>query len=85
FLLGCISFGGPAGQIAVMHTELVDKRRWIDEASFLRALNVCMLLPGPEAMQRATGSGWRVHGTRGGLVAGALFVLPAAVLLALLS
>lgn len=85
FLLGCISFGGPAGQIAVMHTELVDKRRWIDEASFLRALNVCMLLPGPEAMQLATWIGWRLHGTRGGLVAGALFVLPAAVLLALLS
>lgn len=84
-LLGCISFGGPAGQIAVMHTELVDKRRWIDEATFLRALNVCMLLPGPEAMQLATWLGWRLHGTRGGLVAGGLFVLPAAVLLAFLS
>jgi chromate transporter len=85
FVLGCISFGGPAGQIAVMHTELVDKRRWIDEASFLRALNVCMLLPGPEAMQLAAWLGWRLHGTRGGFVAGGLFVLPAAVLLAVLS
>ncbi|GHA69498.1 chromate efflux transporter [Cognatilysobacter bugurensis] len=85
FVLGCISFGGPAGQIAVMHTELVDKRRWIDEASFLRALNVCMLLPGPEAMQLAAWLGWRLHGVRGGLVAGGLFVVPAAVLLAGLS
>ncbi|HEY4555236.1 MAG TPA: chromate efflux transporter, partial [Lysobacter sp.] len=85
FVLGCISFGGPAGQIAVMHTELVDKRRWIDEASFLRALNFCMLLPGPEAMQLATWLGWRLHGMRGGIVAGALFVLPAAVLLAALA
>lgn len=84
-LLGCISFGGPAGQIAVMHTELVDKRRWIDEATFMRALNFCMLLPGPEAMQLATWLGWRLHGLRGGIVAGALFVLPAALLLAGLS
>jgi chromate transporter len=85
FVLGCISFGGPAGQIAVMHSELVEKRRWIDEALFLRALNFCMLLPGPEAMQLATWLGWRLHGMRGGIVAGALFVLPAAVLLAVLS
>lgn len=85
FLLGWISFGGPAGQIAIMHTELVDKRRWIDEASFMRALNFCMLLPGPEAMQLATWLGWRLHGVRGGIVAGALFVLPASLLLALLS
>ncbi|QNP42199.1 chromate efflux transporter [Lysobacter terrestris] len=84
-LLGCISFGGPAGQIAIMHTELVDKRRWIDESAFLRALNFCMLLPGPEAMQLATWLGWRLHGLRGGIAAGALFVLPAAVLMALLS
>lgn len=84
-LLGCISFGGPAGQIAVMHAELVDKRRWIDESTFLRALDFCMLLPGPEAMQLATWLGWRLHGLRGGLVAGALFVLPAALLLALLA
>ncbi len=84
-LLGCISFGGPAGQIAVMHTELVDRRRWIDETSFMRALNFCMLLPGPEAMQLATWLGWRMHGLRGGIVAGGLFVLPAALLLALLA
>lgn len=81
-LLGCISFGGPAGQIAIMHTELVDKRRWVDEATFLRGLNFCMLLPGPEAMQLAAWLGWRLHGLRGGLVAGSLFVLPAALLLA---
>ena len=85
FLLGCISFGGPAGQIAIMHNELVDKRRWIDEEAFLRALNFCMLLPGPEAMQLATWLGWRLHGLRGGIAAGALFVLPAAVLMAALS
>ncbi|GHE35729.1 chromate efflux transporter [Vulcaniibacterium thermophilum] len=84
-LLGCISFGGPAGQIAIMHAELVEKRRWVDEATFLRALDLCMLLPGPEAMQLATWLGWRLHGLRGGLIAGALFVLPAAVLLALLA
>lgn len=84
-LLGCISFGGPAGQIAIMHGELVDKRRWIGEESFLRALNFCMLLPGPEAMQLATWCGWRLHGLRGGVVAGSLFVLPAAVLMAALS
>jgi chromate transporter len=85
WLLGWISFGGPAGQIAVMHTELVERRRWIDEATFLHALNYCMLLPGPEAMQLATYLGWRLHGVRGGLVAGALFVLPATALLAGLS
>lgn len=85
FLLGWISFGGPAGQIAIMHAELVDKRRWVDETTFLRGLNFCMLLPGPEAMQLATWLGWRLHGVRGGVAAGALFVLPAAMLLALLS
>jgi len=84
-LLGCISFGGPAGQIAIMHNELVVRRRWIDEQAFLRALNFCMLLPGPEAMQLATWLGWRMHGLRGGIAAGVLFVLPAAVLMALLS
>ena len=83
--LGWISFGGPAGQIAVMHSELVEKKRWIDDAGFLHALNYCMLLPGPEAMQLATYLGWRLHGVRGGLAAGALFVLPATALLALLS
>jgi chromate transporter len=84
-LLGWISFGGPAGQIAIMHAELVERRRWIDEAAFMRALNFCMLLPGPEAMQLATWLGWRLHGVRGGVVAGGLFVLPAALLLAALS
>lgn len=84
-LLGCISFGGPAGQIAIMHAELVDKRRWIDERSFVRGLNFCMLLPGPEAMQLATWLGWRLHGMRGGIAAGVLFVLPAALLMLLLS
>lgn len=84
-LLGCIGFGGPAGQIAVMHDELVERRRWVDEATFLRALDICMLLPGPEAMQLATWMGWRLHGRRGGLAAGALFVLPGALLLGVLS
>lgn len=82
--LGCISFGGPAGQIAIMHNELVDKRRWIDEEAFLRALNFCMLLPGPEAMQLATWLGWKLHGLRGGVAAGVLFVLPAALLMVVL-
>ena len=82
--IGLLSFGGPAGQIALMHRELVDKRPWLTEDEFLRALNFCMLLPGPEAMQLATYSGWRLHGIRGGLMAGLLFVLPgAAVVLAI--
>ncbi|PTX96332.1 chromate transporter [Spartobacteria bacterium LR76] len=85
FRLGCISFGGPAGQIAIMHTDLVDRKRWISEERFLHALNFCMLLPGPEAQQLATYIGWRLHGTAGGVVAGALFVLPAAILLWALS
>src|SRR3970282_373171 len=75
-LLGWISFGGPAGQIAIMHADLVAKRRWVDEASFLRGLNFCMLLPGPEAMQLATWLGWRLHGMRGGIAAGVMVVLP---------
>ena len=84
FRLGCISFGGPAGQIAIMHRELVDERRWISEARFLHALNYCMVLPGPEATQLATYIGWLLHRTWGGLVAGILFVLPSlAVLIAL--
>src|SRR5258706_8410571 len=74
--LGFISFGGPAGQIAIMHRELVERRRWISERRFLHALNYCMLLPGPEAQQLATYIGWLLHGTRGGIVAGALFLLP---------
>lgn len=83
--LGWISFGGPAGQIATMHQELVERRRWISERRFLHALDYCMVLPGPEAQQLATYIGWLLHGTRGGLVAGGLFVLPAAVLLTALS
>ncbi len=79
--LGCISFGGPAGQIAVMHRELVERKRWIDEPRFLHALNFCMLLPGPEATQLATYCGWLLHGLRGGLAAGVLFVLPGALTL----
>jgi hypothetical protein len=70
------SFGGPAGQIAVMHRILVDEKRWVSENRFLHALNYCMLLPGPEAQQLATYIGWLLHRTRGGLVAGGLFVLP---------
>jgi chromate transporter len=81
FKLGCISFGGPAGQIAIMHRELVERRRWISERRFLHALNYCMLLPGPEAQQLATYIGWLLHRTRGGIAAGALFVLPSLVLL----
>ncbi len=79
--LGFISFGGPTGQIAIMHEELVERRRWIGEERFLHALNYCMFLPGPEAQQLATYIGWLLHGTWGGIAAGALFVLPAAVLL----
>src|SRR5712691_2033237 len=74
--VAALSFGGPAGQIAVMHRILVEEKRWIGEERFLHALNFCMLLPGPEAQQLATYIGWLMHGTRGGLVAGALFVLP---------
>ena len=85
FKLGCISFGGPAGQIAVMHRELVERKRWIEESRFLHALNFCMLLPGPEATQLATYCGWLLHGVRGGLAAGVLFVLPGAVTLWVLS
>ncbi|WP_439887075.1 chromate efflux transporter [Pseudomonas sp. MBLB4123] len=79
--LGLISFGGPAGQIAIMHQELVERRRWISERRFLHALNYCMLLPGPEAQQLATYIGWLLHRTWGGLIAGALFVLPSLLLL----
>ncbi len=85
FRLGCISFGGPAGQIAIMHRELVEQRRWISEKRFLHALNFCMVLPGPEAQQLATYLGWLMHRTWGGVVAGALFVLPSLVLLIVLS
>ncbi len=83
--LGFISFGGPAGQIAMMHQELVDKRRWLSEGRFLHALNYCMVLPGPEAQQLATYIGWLMHRTRGGIVAGVLFVLPSLFILIALS
>jgi len=79
--LGWISFGGPAGQIAIMHREIVERRRWLSETHFLHALNFCMMLPGPEAQQLATYLGWRLHGARGGVVAGVLFVLPSVFIL----
>jgi chromate transporter len=85
FKLGFISFGGPAGQIAIMHQELVEERRWISEKRYLHALNYCMLLPGPEAQQLATYIGWMMHRTWGGVVAGALFVLPSLFIIILLS
>ncbi len=83
--IGLLSFGGPAGQIALMHKVLVDEKRWIDERRYLSALNFCMLLPGPEAMQLATYVGWRLHGIRGGLTAGLLFVIPGALVVLALS
>ncbi|MGB5983725.1 MAG: chromate efflux transporter [Desulfobacterales bacterium] len=83
--LGFISFGGPAGQIAIMHQEVVEKRKWIGENPFLRALNFCMLLPGPEAQQLATYIGWRLHGVWGGIAAGSLFVIPSIFVMLLLS
>ncbi|MDQ4108470.1 MAG: chromate efflux transporter [Actinomycetota bacterium] len=83
--LGLVNFGGPAGQISLMHQELVERRRWIDEGPFLHALSYCMLLPGPEAMQLATYVGWLLHRVRGGLVAGIAFVLPSFVMLMALS
>lgn len=83
--LGLISFGGPAGQISIMHQELVEKRRWLSERRFLHALNYCMLLPGPEAQQLATYIGWLMHRTWGGVIAGALFVLPSLLILIVLS
>ena len=83
--IGLLSFGGPAGQIALMHKILVDEKKWLKEKQFLHALNFCMLLPGPEAMQLATYAGWLLHGVRGGLVAGLLFVIPGALVLLALS
>src|SRR6266404_9536186 len=79
--LGFISFGGPAGQIAIMHRVLVDEKKWIEESRFLHALNFCVLLPGPEAQKLATYVGWLLHGTRGALAAGILFVLPGALVM----
>ncbi|MFT6674334.1 MAG: chromate transporter [Sulfitobacter sp.] len=83
--IGVFSFGGPAAQIALMHRALVEERRWLDEASYLRALPLCMLLPGPEAMQLATYAGWRMRGVTGGLLAGLLFVVPGAMVIAALA
>lgn len=83
--LGFISFGGPAGQIAVMQRELVEKKEWIAQDDFLHALNFCMFLPGPEAQQLATYAGWRLHGTKGGIAAGAFFVIPSLFFLLILS
>ena len=83
--IGLLSFGGPAGQIALMHRVLVEEKKWLDEPRFLHALNYCMMLPGPEAMQLATYAGWLMQGVRGGLIAGLLFVLPGAVVLIALS
>ena len=83
--IGCLSFGGPAGQIALMHREIVEQRGWLDEEQFLHALNFCHLLPGPEAQQLATWIGWRWHGVRGGLAAGMLFVIPGSLVILALS
>ena len=80
-----LSFGGPAGQIAVMHRIIVEEKKWISEERFLHALNYCMLLPGPEAQQLATYIGWLMHRTKGGLVAGLLFILPGFVAILVLS
>nr|WP_249681149.1 chromate efflux transporter [Roseococcus pinisoli] len=83
--IGCLSFGGPAAQIAMLQREVVDRRRWVSDARFLHALNFCMLLPGPEAMQLATYLGWLMHGVRGGVAAGLLFLLPGALVMLALS
>lgn len=85
FRIGLLSFGGPAGQIALMHRMIVDEKKWLDESRFLHALNYCMLLPGPEAQQLATYVGWLLHGVKGGLVAGILFILPGALTIFVLS
>ena len=83
--IGWLSFGGPAAQIALLHREVVEERRWLDPQSYLDALSLCMLLPGPEAMQLATYAGWRVRGLPGGLIAGGLFILPGAIVIAALA
>src|SRR5687767_3526883 len=83
--LGFISFGGPAGQIAIMHQYLVEEKKWISDNRFLHGLNYCMILPGPEAQQLATYIGWLLHGIRGGLAAGILFILPSVFILLALS
>src|SRR4030088_2640754 len=79
--LGFISLGGPAGQIAIMHRVVVDEKKWVEEQRFLHALNFCVLLPGPEAQKLATYAGWLLHGVRGGLAAGILFVVPGAIVM----
>src|SRR5471030_3487146 len=79
--IGCINFGGPAGQIALMHRIVVDEKKWVEEARFLHALNFCMLLPGPEAQKLANYLGWLLHGMRGGLTAGILFVITGALVM----
>ena len=83
--IGCLSFGGPAGQIALMHREVVEERGWVSEEQYLHALNFCHFLPGPEAQQLATWIGWKLHGWRGGLAAGLLFVIPGALVILALS
>ena len=83
--IGLLSFGGPAAQIALMHREVVEERRWISDARFLHALNFCMLLPGPEAQQLATYLGWLMHGVKGGLAAGLLFIAPGVAVMMLLA
>src|SRR5256885_4307956 len=83
--IGCINFGGPAGQIAMMHRIVVEEKKWVEEARFLHALNFCVLSPGPEAQKLATYIGWLLHGVRGGLVAGILFVVPGALVMLALS
>ena len=83
--IGCLSFGGPAGQIALMHREIVEQRGWVDEEQYLHALNLCHLLPGPEAQQLAIWIGWKLHGVKGGLAAGLLFVVPGALVILALS
>jgi chromate transporter len=83
--IGLLGFGGPSGQIALMHRIIVEENHWLDEARFMHALNYCMLLPGPEAQQLAVYIGWLMHGVRGGIVAGLLFILPGAFAILLLS
>ena len=85
FKIGCLGFGGPAGQIALMHRIIVDEKKWVEESRYLHALNFCMLLPGPEAQKLATYVGWLLHGVRGGLAAGVLFVLPGALVMLAIS
>src|SRR5258708_19118060 len=85
FKIGCLSFGGPAGQIALLHREVVDERNWVSDRRFLHALSFCNLLPGPEAQQLATYLGWLMHGVKGGLAAGIIFVLPGAIVMLALS